>query len=97
MNCHFAFCIFNFEFIYMAHIKTGGTTKGNRDSVGKRLGVKVYGGEKVIPGNIIIRQRGTKFRSGEGTKLGRDFTIYAIKSGMVQFSQHLGHTTIEIV
>ena len=59
----------------MAHIKTGGTTKGNRDSKSKRLGIKVYGGSRVIPGNIIVRQKGTKFHPGSGSKLGRDFTI----------------------
>ncbi len=80
----------------MAHIKTGGTTKGNRDSIGKRLGVKVYGGSKVISGNIIVRQKGTKYRAGKGTKLGKDFTIYAIKNGVVNFKTRLGDTFIEI-
>lgn len=80
----------------MAHTKTGGTTKGNRDSIGKRLGVKVYGGATVNPGAIIVRQRGTKFNPGDGTKLGRDFTIYAIRSGIVQFTKRLGDTFIEI-
>lgn len=69
----------------MAHIKAGGVTKGNRDSIAKRLGVKVYAGEKVIPGNIIIRQRGTKFHPGLGVKMGKDFTIFAIKEGLVKF------------
>lgn len=81
----------------MAHIKTGGTTKGNRDAASKRLGVKVYGGEKVIPGNIIVRQRGTKYRSGEGTKLGKDYTIYAVKSGMVKFAKYIGNTIIKVI
>ena len=81
----------------MAHIKTGGTTSGNRDSKSKRLGVKVYGGTQVIPGNIIVRQKGTRFHSGEGTKLGKDFTIYAVKSGLVQFKRRLGDTFIEIL
>lgn len=81
----------------MAHIKTGGTTRGNRDSEGKRLGVKVYGGAQVIPGNIIIRQRGTRVHPGEGTKLGRDFTIYAVKSGIVQFKRRLGDTLVEVL
>lgn len=81
----------------MAHIKTGGTTRGNRDSEGKRLGVKVYGGTQVIPGNIIIRQRGTRVHPGEGTKLGRDFTIYAVKSGIVQFKRRLGDTLVEVL
>lgn len=80
----------------MAHIKTGGVTKGNRDSLGKRLGVKAYGGAAVKSGNIIVRQRGTKIKSGLGTKLGKDFTIYAIKEGTVQFKTRLGSTFVEI-
>lgn len=81
----------------MAHIKTAGTTKGNRDSISKRLGVKAYGGEKVISGNIIIRQKGTKFNAGTGTKLGKDFTIYAVRDGIVHFKKHQGDTFIEII
>lgn len=69
----------------MAHVKAGGTTKGNRDSVGKRLGVKIYGGQSAKNGNILIRQRGTKIHSGDGTKMGKDYTIYAITDGMVTF------------
>jgi len=80
----------------MAHIKTGGVTKGNRDSLGKRLGVKAYGGESVKSGNILVRQRGTKIKSGLGTKLGKDFTIYAVKEGTVQFKTRLGSTLVEI-
>ncbi len=71
----------------MAHIKTGGTTKGNRDSRSKRLGVKLYGGQKAKPGAIIVRQRGTKIFPGTGVKIGKDDTIYAITAGSVQFSQ----------
>lgn len=81
----------------MAHIKTGGTTKGNRDSISKRLGVKVYGGSKVKNGSIIVRQRGSKFHAGEGTKTGKDFTIYAIKSGVVNFKIHHEKQFIEVV
>jgi large subunit ribosomal protein L27 len=69
----------------MAHKKAGGSTKGNRDSIGKRLGVKRYGGQEVIPGNIIVRQKGTNFYPGEGTLLGKDFTIFAIQKGRVKF------------
>lgn len=69
----------------MAHIKAGGTTKGNRDSRSKRLGVKLYGGEKAKSGNIVIRQKGTKVHPGFGTKMGKDFTIYAVKSGNIRF------------
>lgn len=81
----------------MAHIKTGGTTKGNRDSKGKRLGVKVYGGEKVIPGNIIIRQKGTKVHAGVGTKIGRDFTVYSVTSGVVHFKRKYDNSLVEVI
>jgi len=74
----------------MAHIKAGGVTKGGRDSVSKRLGVKVYGGEKVTPGNIIIRQRGTKIHPGKGVAMGKDHTIFAICEGIVKFKQAYG-------
>lgn len=80
----------------MAHIKTGGTTKGNRDSESKRLGVKVYGGTKVAPGSIIVRQRGSKFDAGIGTRLARDFSIYAVRDGTVYFKKHLGNKVIEV-
>jgi large subunit ribosomal protein L27 len=81
----------------MAHIKTGTTTKGNRDALGKRLGVKVYGGGKVKSGNIIVRQRGTKINPGTGTKLGKDFTIYAIASGIVHFKTRLNDKFVEVL
>lgn len=81
----------------MAHIKAGGVTKGNRDSVAKRLGVKIYGGQKVIPGNIIVRQRGTVFYSGRGTKLGSDDTIYAVLPGIVSFKTRYGNQIIEVL
>lgn len=80
----------------MAHVKTGGATKGNRDSIGRRLGVKVYGGSSVKCGSIIMRQRGSKFKPGIGVKLGRDFTIYAIKSGIVCFREKYGNTFIDV-
>ena len=65
--------------------KAGGSTRNGRDSPGQRLGVKKFGNESVIPGNIILRQRGRKWHNGEGTKMGRDHTIYAIQEGWVQF------------
>lgn len=80
----------------MAHTKAGGTAKTNRDSVSKRLGVKRYGGEKVESGNIIIRQKGSHFASGVGTKLGNDFTIYSIASGKVQFSKKKGRQVVSV-
>ena len=69
----------------MAHKKGQGSTQNNRDSVGRRLGVKKFGGEKVIPGNIIIRQRGTKVHPGKGVGMGKDHTIYALVEGVVKF------------
>lgn len=72
----------------MAHKKAGGSTNNGRDSNPKMRGVKKYGGEHVIPGNIIIRQCGTKIHPGVGVKMGRDFTIYAVVEGRVQFIQY---------
>lgn len=70
----------------MASTKAGGSTQNNRDSRSKRLGVKKFGGQPVIAGNIIVRQRGSKFRPGVGTAIGKDDTIYAIKKGVVKFT-----------
>ncbi|MBI2599748.1 50S ribosomal protein L27 [Candidatus Daviesbacteria bacterium] len=81
----------------MAHKTGGGSTRKNRDSVSKRLGVKVYGGGKVISGNIIIRQKGNKFYPGIGTKQGNDYTIFAVTEGKVEFKQKSGKTVINIV
>ncbi len=64
---------------------TGGSSKNGRDSIGRRLGLKKSGGEPVIPGNIIIRQRGTKYRAGENVGVGRDHTIFALREGWVKF------------
>jgi large subunit ribosomal protein L27 len=69
----------------MAHKKGGGSSRNGRDSHSKRLGVKKFGGEGVRAGNIIIRQRGTKFKPGNGVGLGRDFTIFAVIDGFVKF------------
>lgn len=69
----------------MAHKKALGSAKKNRDSAGRRLGVKVYGEQKVKKGEIIIRQRGTKFRLGENTAYGKDYTIYSKIDGVVKF------------
>lgn len=71
----------------MAHKKGSGSTKNGRDSNAKRLGVKKFGGQKVQPGNILIRQRGMKFKPGLGVGIGRDFTLFAIKEGIVEFRQ----------
>lgn len=80
----------------MAHTKASGVTKGNRDSVAKRLGVKIFAGQKVVPGTIIIRQRGTKYNAGLGTKMGKDDTVYARQSGIVKFVQKLGKKYISV-
>ena len=69
----------------MAHVKAGGTSKNNRDSQGQRLGVKLFGGEKVKTGQVIIRQIGMTKRPGKGTKLSRNFTIHAARDGVVTF------------
>lgn len=72
----------------MAHKKGQGSVKNGRDSVSKRLGVKKFGGESVIPGNIILRQRGTKFLPGRNVGLGRDYTIFALVEGNVKFDRN---------
>ncbi|MCQ2734552.1 MAG: 50S ribosomal protein L27 [Alphaproteobacteria bacterium] len=69
----------------MAHKKSGGSSNNGRDSEGRRLGVKKFGGEAVIPGNIIIRQRGTKYHPGQNVGLGKDYTIFATSEGKVEF------------
>lgn len=71
----------------MAHKKGQGSTQNGRDSVSKRLGVKKFGGEAVIAGNIIIRQRGTKYRAGTGVGMGRDHTLFALTDGQVKFDK----------
>jgi len=71
----------------MAHKKGQGSVKNGRDSVSKRLGVKIYGSQTVIAGNIIIRQRGTKFLPGKNVGLGRDYTIFALVAGTVRFDR----------
>lgn len=81
----------------MAHKKAGSTTKTNRDSISKRLGIKKYGGEKVKSGNILIRQKGNKFYSGIGTKQGNDYTIFAITSGKIEFKKKMGKTVVSVI
>lgn len=71
----------------MASKKAGGSTKNGRDSQSKRLGVKRFGGEKVLPGTIIVRQRGTKFHMGNNVRVGRDWTIYSVIEGVVKFER----------
>ena len=81
----------------MAHKKGAGSTRNGRDSNSKRLGVKKYGGEHVIPGNIIIRQRGTKVRPGENVGLGGDYTIFAVAEGKVHFDTRKGRKYVSVV
>lgn len=71
----------------MASKKAAGSTKNGRDSQSKRLGVKRFGGQHVLPGTIIVRQRGTKFHLGRNVRMGRDFTIYAVAEGQVKFER----------
>lgn len=69
----------------MAHKKAGGSSRNGRDSAGRRLGVKRYGGELVVPGNILVRQRGTKVNPGENVGMGKDHTLFALVEGRVRF------------
>ncbi len=69
----------------MAHKKAGGSSRNGRDSESKRLGVKKFGGEQVIPGNILVRQRGTKFHAGRNVGMGTDHTLFAMAEGAVKF------------
>jgi len=71
----------------MAHKKAGGSTRNGRDSESKRLGVKRFGGQEVVPGNILVRQRGTHFHPGDGVGIGRDHTLFAKSGGQVVFER----------
>ena len=71
----------------MAHKKAGGSSKNGRDSESKRLGVKIYGGQEVVAGNIIVRQRGTRFHAGRNVGVGRDHTLFAKADGKVKFEK----------
>ena len=81
----------------MAHKKAGGSTRNGRDSESKRLGLKKFGGEQVIGGNIIVRQRGTKFHPGVNVGMGSDYTIFAKADGVVQFKPKAGRMLINVV
>lgn len=78
----------------MAHKKAGGSSRNGRDSQGQRLGVKKFGGESVVAGNIIIRQRGTTYHPGTGVGLGKDYTIFATIDGAVKFSKKAGNKNV---
>lgn len=77
----------------MAHKKAGGSSRNGRDSESKRLGVKKFGGEKVVAGNIIIRQRGTKWHPGVNVGMGKDHTLFALQDGSVSFARKAGGRT----
>ncbi|NIZ14941.1 50S ribosomal protein L27 [Phaeobacter sp. HF9A] len=82
----------------MAHKKAGGSSRNGRDSAGRRLGVKLYGGQSAIAGNIIVRQRGTKFWAGQGVGMGKDHTLFATVDGHVTFQKGLkGRTFISVL
>jgi large subunit ribosomal protein L27 len=74
----------------MAHKKAGGSSRNGRDTAGRRLGVKKFGGEAVVPGNILVRQRGTKFHPGRNVGIGRDHTLFALAEGEVDFHKVVG-------
>lgn len=80
----------------MAHTKAGGATRQQSNRRGKRLGVKIFGGQKVKVGNILVRQKGTTFHAGSGVKLGRDFTLYSVKEGVLKFIRRLGRQFVVV-
>jgi large subunit ribosomal protein L27 len=82
----------------MAHKKAGGSSRNGRDSAGRRLGVKLFGGQRAIPGNIIVRQRGTRWYPGEGVGMGKDHTLFAVSEGAVTFSKGFkGRTFVSVL
>ncbi len=81
----------------MAHTKAQGAVKGNRDSNPKRLGIKIYGGQKAIAGNILVRQVGTRVHPGKGVSMGRDFTLFALSDGTVTFKTLKGRKFVEVL
>ena len=89
---------YNLQSIRFATKIAGGSVRNGRDSIGKRLGVKKLGGQKVQPGSIIIRQRGKTYHNGENTKLGRDYTLYSVAHGYVHFfwNKHIKHQIVSV-
>ncbi len=81
----------------MSHVKAGGAVRQHSQRPGKRLGLKKAGGEKVIVGNIILRQRGIKYKPGKNVGIGRDHTIFAMIEGVVQFGRRFGKTVVNVV
>ena len=80
----------------MSHVKAGGSARQHHQRSGKRLGVKLFGGQKVKTGQIVIRQKGTKYRVGKNIGLGRDFTLFALKDGLVKFTKRFGRTIVNV-
>jgi large subunit ribosomal protein L27 len=80
----------------MAHKKSGGSAKNGRDSISKRLGVKIYGGQKINAGSIIVRQRGTKFNPGKNVGIGKDDTLFALAPGVVRFCTKSNKKFVEV-
>lgn len=80
----------------MSKVKAGGSARQHSQRPGKRLGVKLFGGQVVSTGQIIVRQKGTKYRVGKNVGLGRDFTIFAMKDGLVKFTKRLGRTLVNV-
>lgn len=80
----------------MAHTKAGGSTRQKGNRRGKHLGVKMFGGQQVTAGNIIVRQKGSTFHAGNGVDMGKDFTLYALKSGVVKFIRRQGRQLVSV-
>ncbi|RAI00773.1 50S ribosomal protein L27 [Acuticoccus sediminis] len=80
----------------MAHKKAGGSSRNGRDTAGRRLGFKKFGGEAVEPGNIIVRQRGTRWHAGDNVGMGKDHTLFALTEGYVAFRKRLGRTFVSV-
>ena len=80
----------------MSHVKAGGKTRQHSQRAGQRLGVKIFGSQKIKTGQIIVRQRGTEFHAGIGTALGRDYTLFAMRDGIVQFGIKLGKRFVSV-
>ena len=81
----------------MAHKKAGGSSRNGRDSAGRRLGVKLFGGQAAIPGNIIVRQRGTNFHPGHNVGMGKDHTLFALTDGSVKFGVRRDRKVVDVI
>ena len=81
----------------MSHVKAGGAVRQHHQRPGKRLGLKKFGGEKISTGQIVLRQRGLKYKPGVGVGVGRDHTIFAMVTGVVQFSKRFGRTVVHVI